>query len=602
MIRILGALISSFFIYFFPSNAVAQEDCCDIFTLSEVPSKEIAVVQLSFDGVNTFYSGVGTVVLQTQAVLKELNQIYRNDLHFKLYLLAGDYSKKLPEYSREIFEQNARECAESGGEVCLLPLIRNNQAFGEPEQWRELCTEGAKQCVRIINENAYTIVIAHDTAYAQLPLYLKELDQKEPIQKPYQVVWVPHATSWSYNGHTAEGTAQWLVRHEWEKEGFQKAALMHYWIGYIGETIKSDMLSPVFNVPEEVLIPYRTGIRLTPYIRKISEEECAVELKKRNIPLDKPLIFSIGRAIPLKGQDITLEMYRQLKVYLPDLHLVMLAPISDYMPSYLEIIRDRIDKEQIDVTLLDTFDATLAPYMYQWPKTVLVSLLSRMDTQPVVVMEARANPKNCLVLTSDPKRMGNQVRHKKDGLVCSIDGLEEIITGPCSLPSMTHLVNLVRDILASQQTTERNTIIEEGRRLIETEYDFRKNLIKNLALLFSLPPSNSFQSARDRTLGLTQQKAKICDLYDLSPFVEFEQLPLGISNSPILAFLKAPNKDKIPLGVFKWIQGDPRIADERLRIVSALREKPFPHVPNIFKTKNRELLAQVEGGAYSFIE
>jgi glycosyltransferase involved in cell wall biosynthesis len=595
-------LLISLFASFFSLNIAAQETPVDLLKSKELPSQEIAVVQLSFDGVNTYYSGVGTVVLQTQTALEELNQIYLNDLHFKLYLLAGDYSHELPEYSKEHLERNERECAKTGGKVCLLPLVRNNQAFGEPEQWQELCTEGAKQCVRIINENEYTIVLAHDTAYARLPLYLKELDQQGAIHKPYQVIWIPHATSWKYNGHTEDGTPKWPERHEWELEACRKASQMHYLIGYISETIKNDLRSPTFDVPEEMLIPYRTGILLDHFIRNRSEEEIVVELKKRNIPLDKQLIFSIGRAVPLKGQDITLEMYRQLKRNFPDLHLVMLAPISDYMPSYLQLLRDRIEKEHIDVTLLDTFDAELAPFIYQWPNTVLVSLLSRMDTQPVVVMEARANPKNCVILTSDPERMGNQVIHRKDGLVATIEGLDKIITGPCALPSMTHLVTLVSDILDPQHTAERATIVEEERKLIEKKYDFRKNLIRNLALIFSLPIANSCQKVEDRSYELTRQRTKICDLYNLSPSLEFEELSAGCTNPPILAFIKDPKEAKIPLGIFKSIQGDLREAEERLRVIYSLHEQSFPHVPNIFKTKTQEYIVRLQGGAYSFME
>ena len=37
---------------------------------------------------------------------------------------------------------------------------------------------------------------------------------------------------------------------------------------------------------------------------------------------------------------------------------------SDYMPSYLQLLKDRIEKEQLDVTLIDYFDTKLADFIY----------------------------------------------------------------------------------------------------------------------------------------------------------------------------------------------------------------------------------------------
>lgn len=451
-----------------------------------LPVKDIAVIQLSFDGINTFHCGVGTVILQTQTVLQEFNKHCEKNPHFKLYLVSGDYSTQLPEYSAETLERNIKNCNESGGEVYLIPIIKKDHMFGEPKQWQELCLEGAKVCAKIINENTYTIVIAHDTAYAQLPIQLKNLALKGQIKKPHQVLWVPHATSWSYNGHK-NGIANWPERHKWELEAYQQADTYNYQIGYISETIKHDLISPPFNVPEGSLMYYRTGILLDKYVKSISENTVADELKKRSIPLDKRLIFTIGRANPLKGQDITLEMYRRLKIFYPDIHLVMLAPPSDYMPSYLQLLKNRIKSENLDVTLIDEFDPDLAHFIYQWPKTSLVSLLSRMDTQPLTVMEARVNPRNCIVLVSDPERMGKQVMDKVDGFTCSLNGLDHVlIDKPIFSDPLDKIVSCARQILDLTCQDDRNIIIEAGKRVISENYDLRKNMIKNLNELFKL--------------------------------------------------------------------------------------------------------------------
>lgn len=446
-------------------------------------SEEIAVVQLSFDGVTTFHCGVGTVIQQTQTVLKEFNVKNNNDLFFKLYLISGDYSNQLPEYSERTLKNNIRDCQASEGEVHLIPIKIHDQMFGNPDQWKELCEKGVETCAEIINANTYTIIIAHDTAFAQIPLKLSQLAETGKITRSYQAIWVPHATSWSYNGHNTENHANWPERHAWELESFQKAAQYNYKIGYISPSIKELMLSYPFNVSESALIPYRTGIILDKYLNPISQEEIEAKLKEKSIPLNKKLIFSIGRANPLKGLDITLEMYRHLSRLYSDIHLVLLAPASDYMPSYLSMLKERIKNECLEVTLVDQFDSDLANYIYQWHNTVLISLLSRMDTQPLTVMEARVNPKNSIVLVSEPERIGEQVIHGCNGFSCSLKDLNAVIDKPSPLnDSLEQIVSTACAVL-NLSAQEREEIIQAGKEMIKNDYDLHENMKKNIQIL-----------------------------------------------------------------------------------------------------------------------
>lgn len=595
--KIFVCLYSSLF------EIVADQQNLDPFANNILPAKEIAIIQLAFDGINTFHCGVGTVILQTQAVLKEFNERYKNNVHFKLYLISADYSSQLPEYSAETLQKNNKDCTESGGRVQLIPISKNDQMFGDVGQWQELCKNGAKLCSQIINENSYTLVIAHDTAYAQLPLHLKELSLKGEIERSYEVVYVPHATSWSYNGHTSEGIAKWPERHQWELVAFQQASELNYKIGYISETIKQDLLSPPFKVPENALIFYRTGILLDGYLNSLSEEVIAIELNKRSIPLDKRLIFSIGRANPLKGHDITLEMYRHLKNFYSDIHLVMLAPPSDYMPSYLQILKDRIKSEKLDVTLIDLFDPTLAHFIYQWPKTEIISLLSRMDTQPLTVMEARTNPKNSIVLVSDPNRMGGQVIDKINGFVCPLAELgNTLIEKPIPLEgSLETLVCHARQILDLSEQEKRNKIIDAGKELILERYDLRKNMISNLHSLLKKTQNDPNSSPVDSLSELSNHSDQLSAFYSLQGPLVFEKLPGGISNAPIAVFSKIEEK-KIPLGLFKREKNDDQIAAIRLKILSDIRSHAFPYLPLIFKNHKGNFLTKIGHHFYYFLQ
>lgn len=557
------------------------------FFRTECPAKEIAFVQLSFDGINAFHCGVGAVVLQTQAVLKEFNEHYRNLVHFKLYLLAGDYSPSLPEYSWETLETNRKSCQETGGDVYLIPTTVPEEMFGHPTQWRELCQGGAERCAEIINQNSFTLIIAHDSAYAQLPLYLKKLDHQEKLKKPYRIVWVPHATSWTYNGHSPEGIAQWPERHAWELTAAQGASHYHYRIGSISQTIRQDLSSPPFCVPESSFLSYQTGILRDRYLQPLSEEAIASELEKRAIPLDKRLIFSIGRATPLKGHDITLEMFRHLRPLYPDIHLVMLAPPSDYSFSYFHFLKKRVEPEE-GITFLEEFDPDLAHFIYQWPKTALVSLLSRMDTQPLTVMEARTNPQNSLVLVSNPERMGKQVVDGVDGFVCSLDGLDAVIDQ--SLPLTGPIANVVHSaqrILDLKDPLERQKVIEAGKQLISDRYDMRKNMIENLRALFG---------QMDDCEELSAHSERVCREFNLKGPLHFEKLAGGMVNPPVAVYSEKKNL----LGLLKIEKGERAV--QRLKVLSEIDVEKFPHLPTFFRNREGNHLTQIGKHFYSFSE
>ena len=454
-------------------------------------ANDVAVVQLSYDGVNSWDCGVGTVVLQIKKILQELNVQYPT-FHSKIYLLTPNYDITLPEYSADILKKNFADCQNSGGNLVLLSTQtqlttqKNDQFFGDPEQWQELCQTGADECAKIINQNPFTVVLAHDTAFAQLPMQLKRLEQTGKIHQPYKALWVPHSTSWSYNGHT-DFTPAWPERHHWELMAFQKASEYGYQIGYLCETIKKHIKDEPFNVPESSLCPFRTGIIRDKYLHQHSLDKIATELTKRSIPLDKQLLFSIGRATYLKGQDIVLEIYRCLKPIYPDLHLVLLAPKSGHCPEFIELLKKRNQEEHLNATIIETFDSDLADFIYQWPLTNLILLLSREDTQPLTVMEARANPQNCVVLVSNRGGMGAQVCDGKDGFICNIDGLPQIISEPLTFCPIIKMIVEKTKFILNLPNQERDVIIQNGKELISEKYDMREVVKSNLLRLINDP-------------------------------------------------------------------------------------------------------------------
>ncbi|MCK5604069.1 glycosyltransferase, partial [Candidatus Pacearchaeota archaeon] len=280
-------------------------------------------------------------------------------------------------------------------------------------------------------------------------------------------------------------TPVWPERHYWELTAFQRAAEYSYQIGYLCDTFKKQMIDPPFNVPESSLFSFRAGIICDKYLHQYSFDEIANELTERSIPLDKQILFSIGSANYLKGQDIVLEVYRCLKPTFPELHLVLLAPKSGYGPEFIELLKKRNQEENLNATIIETFDPNLAVYIYQWPLTNLIFLLSREDIQPLTVMEARANPQKCVVLVSSHGGTGAQVLDGKDGFICNIDGLPKTITEPlpyCS--TMEEIVEKTKFIL-NLRGELRDEIIQNGKKLIAENYNMRDLMKDNLLRLIT---------------------------------------------------------------------------------------------------------------------
>ncbi len=449
--------------------------CCCI-QLHAAEKNEIALVQLSFDGITTYYSGVGTVLVQTQLLIEEMNRNPELPYHIKSYLVSAKGDPNYPYYAPTLLQQNREICERTGGELISLSHPIKGSPFATPTDWKVLCQEGAAVCADIINQNDYTVVIAHDTTYAQVPLHLKQMS----LHRPYRILWVPHAT-----GLLFQDTP---IRQEWEYAAMVGALDGSYKIGYTGLYFKDHFQSPPFSMPASCLEPYNLGILLDAYEKPISEEEIVKELQARSIPLNKKLIFSLGRAVNWKGHDITLELYRHLKEQHPDLHLVLLAPLTS-MPKYFDMLKSRIENEGLDVTLIPTFDTQLARHMYQWKNTRIVSLLSRREPLSLTVMEARVNPTNAIVLVSSQGGLGPQVKDGVDGFVCDIGELDEIISAPTpASQAMNALIDKANAILLLSDE-ERAQIIANGKQLIREQYDLRKNLQDSLLNLFTLPAS-----------------------------------------------------------------------------------------------------------------
>ncbi len=425
--------------------------------------KNIALVQLAYDGITTYHCGVGAVIRNSLVAIELINKELRGDVNIKSYLLTPDYSGSSPNYSHNLLMANTDFCQSTGGGVRLLPLSdRDGIQFGNIHQWTELCHGGKRACLDIANNNLVTLIIAHDTAFAQLPLSLsRTVNQASSLLR---LLWVPHCTTLIYDGEGAHP-----LRFQWESEAFGSANGGGYKIGYLGQFMRQHFQEK-FGVEEAYLAPYEGGInpeRLSPHLCR---EEIIAKLKQRGIPTDKGLVFTIGRGNPIKGHDLVLDLFHHLSQIVPGLHLVVLAPKTEEAPRYVGELETKKRRLNLDATMIYEFDPELPAYLYQWENTVLVPLLSRMDSHPLTVMEARANSTHSIVLASNRGGLPEQIDEGIDGFICDIDSIDSMIQKALQIVNM--------------DGRRRTEIIENGKKKIRERYDFKKNLLSTLQHIF----------------------------------------------------------------------------------------------------------------------
>jgi len=308
---------------------------------------EIALVQFSYDGVTTYQCGVGTVVLNVLKVIEELNERFLGLLRIKAYFVTPDY-RHLPSYDRTLKHENRRRLEKTGGALIEVePEQSWATEFGKPENWLEISQKGAEIAAEIIHNNKHTLVIAHDTAFAQLPLFLADLKLDSPT---FKAIWLPHCTSVIYDG--VDG---WPERKEWEMGAVNQA------VGYISEYMKGHLRD---YYRAQYLVPFRTGIIRNDFVENFSQARIQEELKHFGIPLNKQLVFTIGRAKPIKGQDLVLDTFLLLSAKeRKNLHLVILAPDAHETfghSEYLKQIREKIRGAGLkNVTVIDSFESEL---------------------------------------------------------------------------------------------------------------------------------------------------------------------------------------------------------------------------------------------------
>jgi len=426
--------------------------------------KRFGLFYLAHDGITSHYAGIGTY---TKSYLDNLPQIINllenNGLLVDLYLVTPKYKKGFYGYNDSLKKSSLKLVKRYTGRLIEVDNgMKGLDSYGGIENWN-MCSENASVCIsKYLSSHDRNIIIAVDTPF----LKVGELLNKSNSVRNYNVVLSPQSTEKIHNSNI-------LCRYEWEKRAFVNANNSNnIFVSYSSLYIKNHLLTE-YGVFSEKMVPSMSGLSLgSSRYKKYSQKYIAEQLDKYGIPLDRPLIFTLGRLEPYKGFLETIKLFKQIDAKFKP-YLVMLGFSYTKDNPMISKLKEIKNKEKIDGKFIFQLDLILPTLIWQWKNTKISAHISQFEPFGLAPVEARLLAKNHgpVVVVSDRGGLPEQIINGKDGFIAKYD----------STDSYSDVVNKIFSLSPEEL---RNMRTEAYKRVIE-KYDSKKNILKLLTCVDS---------------------------------------------------------------------------------------------------------------------
>jgi len=386
--------------------------------------KKIAIVYLAHDGFTSLYTGVGTVARDFLLSFPEVNKILRGDnknLSLELFMGTIKYNKKCFGYSEEV-KKGTVFYTKKYKNIHLVELINGSggeKSYGSIDLWKNACISAATFVYTLLTSQKFNkvIVVCVDTPFAQVANYFFDQYQDSNID----FVWLPQSTVMIHKidsalGKKFEQNSYLKLRYTWEK-GIVDLARKNpqVKIACVSKFIKKHLIKAYF-AKRTSLINLQNGLyfkRLNKY--KVSQDKIASILKKMGVPLDRPLIFSFGRAESYKGLDLVIKNAKEL-MSKKNYYLLIIASPYSIKDSYVSRLNKLIREYPKNSKIVYDLDFLIPHFIMQWKNTMVLALLSRAEPFGLIPTEARYyRNKNLTLLVSDLDGFSEQIKDGIDG-------------------------------------------------------------------------------------------------------------------------------------------------------------------------------------------
>lgn len=425
---------------------------------------DLAVIHLTFEGIQTFGGGVATVTRghlgampQLQEALGKVN--VRLTPYFLEIAYARTHERRDPKFQRRAED----EVKKLGGRVEYLVNYSEGYLpkapWGVPdlglmENWKAASASGAAIALNIARKHDLSVIYCHDSLYALAPIYITLQD--DAFGARVVAIYVVHSTALTHE-MPLPNPERLMV----ESVGVQWAKVKpNCKLGYISKFMSEHIVDD-YGARREDLVPTGNGINPTdPYFALRPRDHIISKLKEYKIPTDKPLIFSWGRAVEYKRYDVVLQAAAKLK---GKIHPVIM--VSPYYEKLVDLNREL----GLNASLIFAFDPELVACMLQWENTEVAASLAFREpfglTPVEIRMHARKSGPICVV--SNTGGLVEQVRDGIDGYVTKQDDSDDV-------------ARVVAHIMSTSEG-EKDAIRRAGLQTVLNNYTWSSQILKTLS-------------------------------------------------------------------------------------------------------------------------
>jgi glycosyltransferase involved in cell wall biosynthesis len=419
-----------------------------------------AIVYVTYDGAVNSTCGVGVLSQYFIKAMPSVATHIQNKLKVKVsfHVIAVNLKPSAHGYSKIIKGITSNITSSLNGKLHFVGNgTSGHENYGNIKNW-EIASKNAASAIELIAkdyDNTYAFLV--DTPFLNLPKYM------DHDTRNVKYVLLPHSDVYS---HFPENIPP--ARLEWEKESF--SAVNKISNVYLASTSQylADIISVHHKIKKDKIIKLQTGLLLSDDKFNLSEEsEIAHKLSIQKIPLDKPIIFSVARAVPYKGFENLIDIFRLLLNDNINAHLVFIAAPFKNLPSNVETLKNKINKLNLHehCTAIYNLDMELPRYIYQWKNTKIVAQLSSREPFGLVPEEVRllARAKGPIVVTGNRGGFLEQIDNGQDGFLLNPSDHTK------AKEVFKHIINMTED--------DYNSIKRRGYKRCISNYDYTKTII-----------------------------------------------------------------------------------------------------------------------------
>lgn len=386
--------------------------------------KELALIHLTFEGIQVGGGGVCTVIRGHLAALPSIRRaLEARSISMTPFFCEILYDDGVPKYDGDSHERAKEALRKMGGDLFYilnytrdgLPLSCNwkggEDFFGTAENTMAASVSGATLARNIASSFERAVVYCDDAAFVMAPV----LGASQANDETIQWIWVVHSTSHTHDDRPLKP----------EKLGMEAACVNgareypNVHLGAISRFIE-DHLVQDYAAPPEKVVPTGNGvnpldekyrIRTREEIRRKIEEVNRTLPEEDRIPLDEPTMFSFGRPVPYKRLDLTLRAAAKAPGHF---HPVVVT-LGEY--PELKSLRSELD---LKASIVNAFDFELVACLCQHEHNVATAILARNEPFGLIPSEARLLVRKSggiLIVPDDGGGLTEQVEDGRDGFV-----------------------------------------------------------------------------------------------------------------------------------------------------------------------------------------